>query len=89
MHEWQQKKGKGDKMTQIGTWSKSRGSILITIPKGRVIKGNKKADMKIKYLGDKDDPFSPESVERDLEHDLNMVIVLQPTSSRGGKIITP
>ena len=76
-------------MPQIGTWTKSKGSIMVNIPKGRVIKGNKRADIKIKFLGDKDDPFTPTAVERDLEHELKKIIVLQPTSSRGGKIITP
>ena len=65
-------------MKQIGTWSRSKGSIIVTVMK-----------RKIKYIGDLDDPFSPIAVERDLEHELKIKIDLVPTSKRGGKIITP
>ena len=65
-------------MKQIGTWSRSKGSIIVTVLK-----------RKTKYIGDLDDPFSPIAVERDLEHELKKIIVLMPTSKRGGKIITP
>ena len=73
-----EKVSRDDRMKQIGTWSRSKGSIIVTVMK-----------RKIKYIGDLDDPFSPIAVERDLEHELKKIIVLMPTSKRGGKIITP
>ena len=75
-------------MKQIGTWSRSKGSIVVNIPKSRKV-GSKLYPTKIKYLGDPEDPFSPAAVENDLESELKKIIILQPTSSRGGKIITP
>jgi len=75
-------------MKQIGTWSKNKGSIMITIPKSRNVNG-KLYRMRVKYIGYPDDPAAPVEVERDISANLGKIIILQPTSRSGGKIITP
>lgn len=73
---------------QIGTWSKSRGSISVVIPGIREGLRGYAAAYRSKYLGEPDNPFPPAIVETDLNKEfpgLNAKLI--PTSSRGGIII--
>ena len=73
-------------MKIIGKWSKSKGNILVNIPKIRVTPGTLQP-AKIKYLGDPDDPVVPSAVSRDLTKEYGRRLVLVPTSARGGNIV--
>lgn len=71
---------------KVGTWSKTKGSIMVYLPGFRTVAGRKKP-YKTKYIGDPDDPFPPAAVERDLSVEFKISIKLKPTSPRGGDII--
>jgi hypothetical protein len=79
-------------MKVIGRWTKKKGSIIVTIPEYRVEKGrNRPYPLKVKYIGDPDEPFSPAAVERDLRdkqdgYGIKTARVI-PTSPRGGTIV--
>lgn len=75
-------------MKQIGTWSRSKGNIMVIIPDFRKV-GYKRYPLKSKYLGDEDDPVNPIEVEKDMKAEHGITIKLIPTSRRGGKIVTP
>jgi len=64
-------------MKQLGKWSKNKGSIITMIGKH-----------KVKYIGDLEEPFPPQAVEKDISSELHIPIKLIPTSPRGGVIIT-
>jgi len=72
----------------IGTWSRSKGNINVTMPKARSGKRGKASTYKAKYLGDVDGPVAPAMVTSDLQVEFpNFKPKLVPTSSRGGKIV--
>jgi hypothetical protein len=67
----------------IGTWSRSKGNITVTIKKSEI---GRKYDYKAKYLGDHDDPVPPAYVEADLRKEFRKQMKMVPTSPRGGKV---
>lgn len=72
---------------EIGRYSRAKGNLTMTVPKGRRVNG-RNYPYKVKILGEPDDPVpiadGQATIRRDLE---NNKITLVPTSPRGGRIV--
>jgi len=72
---------------EIGRYSRAKGNLMMTVPKGRRI-GGRNYPYKVKILGDPDDPVPVSAGQVEIRKDLeNNKITLVPTSSRGGRIV--
>ena len=72
---------------EIGRYSRAKGNLIMTVPKGRRV-GGRSYPYKVKILGDSRKiqcrSDGQNTIRRDLE---NNKITLVPTSSRGGRIV--
>lgn len=72
---------------EIGRYSRAKGNLVMTVPKGRRVNG-RSVPYKVKILGDPDDPIPVSEGQVEIRKDLgNNKITLVPTSSRGGRIV--
>jgi len=72
---------------EIGRYSRAKGNLIMTVPKGRRVNG-RSVPYKVKILGDPDDPIPVSEGQVEIRKDLeNNRITLVPTSSRGGRIV--